>query len=248
MELRSGGWPLARQSLNTVGIEIKNKGVMPALSLYYNEKELRKKDSLQELFFNMPFIHRTYCLTYKSQTEMFVPLTDCAYGYDAATRQAYFTANLSKDFASKRIINRLPLSIIANPSAGPTAIRSQASVSFLKPKNPTPADIHNLSGLHQELRGDLYYINGAETLWYTKAITSGPQRLARQCLTLVLAAMHRLSEICRYQPMSLASHLSGQKNWLLSEFIDMSSAQFVDEIASEITGHEFLIPNIPAAT
>jgi len=56
--------------------------------------------------------------------------------------------------------------------------------------------------------------------------------------------MHRLSEICRYQPLFLDSLLSGQKNWLLSEFIEMSPAQFIDEIASEMTGYQFLIPNV----
>jgi hypothetical protein len=59
--------------------------------------------------------------------------------------------------------------------------------------------------------------------------------------------MHRLSEICRYQPFQLESFLSGQKNWLLSEFIEMSGGQFIDEIASELTGHQFLVPNVRAA-
>jgi hypothetical protein len=46
--------------------------------------------------------------------------------------------------------------------------------------------------------------------------------------------------------MELASHLSGQKNWLLSEFIQMSPVQFIDEMASEITGYQFLMPNVRA--
>jgi hypothetical protein len=61
---------------------------------------------------------------------------------------------------------------------------------------------------------------------------------------MVLAAMHRLSEVCRYRPLELASYLSGQKNWLLSEFIQMAPTQFIDEIASEITGFQFLVPNV----
>jgi hypothetical protein len=59
--------------------------------------------------------------------------------------------------------------------------------------------------------------------------------------------MHRLSEICRYQPLQLASLLAGQKNWLISEFIQMSATQFFDEIASEMTGHQFFIPNVRPA-
>jgi hypothetical protein len=238
----------SRHSLKTVGVEIRNIGVLPALSGYYKEQETRKNHSLQELFFNMPFIHRTYCLTYKSQPEMFIPLTDCAYVWDETTRKAYFAAKLSKDYASSRIVRRLPPSFIATPSEGGVAIRSQATASFSRPRNPTFTDLENLTTLHRQLRSELYYINGTQTLWYAKAVTSGPQRLARQCPTLVLAAMHRLSELCRYQPISLESHLSGQKNWLLSEFIEMSSSQFIDEISSEVTGHDVLVPNVRVAT
>ena len=51
----------------------------------------------------------------------------------------------------------------------------------------------------------------------------------------------------RYDPLQLDRLLAGQKNWLLSEFIEMSPSQFIDEIASEITGYQFLVPNVRAA-
>jgi hypothetical protein len=34
----------------------------------------------------------------------------------------------------------------------------------------------------------------------------------------------------------------------LSEFIQMSAAQFIDEIAAELTGHQFLVPNVRPAS
>jgi hypothetical protein len=52
--------------------------------------------------------------------------------------------------------------------------------------------------------------------------------------------------LCRYKPIELAAFLSGQKNWLLSEFIQMAPNQFIDEIASEITGYQFMTPNTRA--
>ncbi len=60
--------------------------------------------------------------------------------------------------------------------------------------------------------------------------------------------MHRISELCRYKPLQLSSFLSGQQNWLLSEFIQRASIQFFDEIASEITGYRFLAPNVRPAS
>jgi hypothetical protein len=48
--------------------------------------------------------------------------------------------------------------------------------------------------------------------------------------------------------MELAAFLAGQKNWLLSEFIQMSPPQFIDEIAAELTGYQFMMPNVRPAT
>jgi hypothetical protein len=74
---------------------------------------------------------------------------------------------------------------------------------------PTSADLQQIANLRTTLSWNMYYINGAETLWYAKAVTAGPARIERQVPTLVLAAMHHLSELCRYRPLQLASHLAG---------------------------------------
>jgi hypothetical protein len=65
---------------------------------------------------------------------------------------------------------------------------------------------------------------------------------------MTLAAMHRLSELCRYRPIELASFLAGQRNWLISEFIQQTPEQFIDEIASELTGHQIMVPNVRGAS
>ncbi|MCZ2076057.1 MAG: YaaC family protein [Bryobacterales bacterium] len=113
---------------------------------------------------------------------------------------------------------------------------------------PVLTDKANLTTLHRSLRVDLHYINGAQTLWYLKADVPGPTRLGRFPLSITLAAMHRLSEICRYRPIELSAFLAGRKNWLLSEFIHQAPNQFIDELAAEITGHQFMTPNVRIAT
>jgi uncharacterized protein (UPF0332 family) len=238
--------PTSKISIVNEGIRILSKGVVASLSSYYGEAESESTHSLQELLFNMAFIHRTYCLTYTRQTEMFLPLVDCKYLRDKKTKRAYLSAELSSDLEPRQIAKRLPPSLVQDISFGPRAIKTVTSIPCSKTTNPTAADLHGLVDLHRRSRNDLHYINGAQTLWYAKTLVSGPRRLCRQSPTMVLAAMHRLSEICRYRPLELASHLSGQKNWLLSEFIQMSPVQFIDEMASEITGYQFLMPNVRA--
>ena len=233
-----------KHSFPSEGVKIHPQGILPGLSSYYGEQETARTHTLQELFFNMVFIHRTYCLTYSSQSEMFLPLAKCKYVYDTVSKKVFFKADLEKNVPLTSAIKKLPRSFIAAPDLGPRSIKTVASLSWRKPGKPTQANFHELIAFNRELRQELHYINGAQTLWYLQRPTPGPSRLKRQVPTLILAAMHRLSEICRYQPLFLDSLLSGQKNWLLSEFIEMSPAQFIDEIASEMTGYQFLIPNV----
>jgi hypothetical protein len=36
----------------------------------------------------------------------------------------------------------------------------------------------------------------------------------------------------------------GQKDWLLNEFVATAPAQFLDDIACEMTGHQIMTPNV----
>jgi hypothetical protein len=196
----------------------------------------------------MVFIHWTYCLTYSSQKEMFLPLANCGFVYGTRTKEVFFKADIQKDFPFNHAIKKLPATFVRAPAIGDRAIRTVATLTWRKPGRPTAANIQDLINFNRALRqGELHYINGAETLWYLKTAPVGPSKLKRQLPTLILAAMHRLSELCRYDPLQLDRLLAAQKNWLLSEFIEMSPSQFIDEIASEITGYQFLVPNVRAA-
>lgn len=241
--------PSSKIALSNEGVSLMQHGVAPELSRYLGEAETRTQHSLEELLFNLPCIHRTFCLTYKNQSDMFVPLHDCQIAYDPATASAYFSARLSKDFSGKKYIKRLPQSLILDPSCGENlTIKSRLSIPLPRPMARTATEISSVVTLLRSLRPDINYIAGAQTLWYVKAVVPGPSRLQRSPLTCTLLAMHRLSEICRYRPMELASFLSGQKNWLLTEFIRMAPFQFLDEISAELTGQQFMIPNVRPAS
>lgn len=239
--------PNSRITLSNENVQIKAHGIAPALSSYLGETEQQRTHTLQDLFFNLPFVHRTYCLTYKNQADMFIPLTECQYVRDTKTKEVYLQATLSRDFAHPRYRNRLPASL--KPAIGNARMmRSTQSVTMTGRGSGAPATRVKIAALNRSLRAEIQYIKGAQTLWYVKGNVAGPKRLGRFPLTMTLAAMHRLSEICRYKPMELESFLAGRENWLLSEFIQLAPTQFIDEIAAEITGHQFLAPNVRAAT
>jgi len=237
--------------LAIVCVKIKNNGIVPSLAGYFGENEPSNIHSLKELLFNLPYIHRTYCLTYKGQTDMFIPITDGKFIQDKASRKAYFSGKLSRKFANKHVLNRLPSEFIHDTLASTNKelfIKSSTQATLQRPSRPSDSDLQNLKVLHKSLRKNLIYINGAQTLWYIRSQPAGPKILDRTSTTITLAAMHRLSELSRYHPLKLDRFLSSKENWLLSEFIKQSPIQFIDEIASEITGFQFLIPNVRPAT
>jgi len=230
-------------SLGSLKVFIKQSGVLPSLSAYFQETESNHTHAMEDLLYNLPFIHRTYCLTYKSHKDMFFPLKNCEYVRNDATGHVYFRGELDSDVLATSVRKKLPATIIMDHDR-PAALRSAGYVSWNHTSKASSVELANLVVLHRALRADLHYINAAQTLWYLK--TTGQRRLRRFSPTITLAAMHRLSEICRYRPIELAAFMNGQRNWLLSEFVTRAPVQFFDEIASEITGYQFLVPNVRA--
>ena len=102
-------------------------------------------------------------------------------------------------------------------------------------------------GENTQTRLDVAYIRGPMRLWYIKRRLANSSIVERYPLTITFAAMHRMSELSRYEPITLNRYLESRQNYLLSEFIENAPLQFVDEIASEITGQEFMPPGIRTA-
>ncbi len=56
--------------------------------------------------------------------------------------------------------------------------------------------------------------------------------------------MHRLSELSRYEPKVISRHLELKQNRLITEFIQGATNEFIDSIASEITGQTIMAPAV----
>lgn len=235
--------PNRKLSLASLKVIIQQSGILPSVSAYFQETEANHTHAMEDLLYNLPFIHRTYCLTYTSRGDMFFPLRNCEYARNDETGEVFFRGEFASDISAKPLRNKLPATIIMDPDR-PGAIRSADQVFWSHANKASSGELSSLIALHQKLRADLYYINGSQTLWYLR--TTGKRRLSRRSPTIVLAAMHRLSEICRYRPIELVAFMNGQRNWILSEFVAMAPAQFFDEVAAEITGYQFLVPNVRA--
>lgn len=228
-------------------ITFKTGGVLALLCSYFGESEAVIEHTLKDILYNLVYIHRAYNLTFPSQPELFIPITKPKFVKKPHSTKAWFCAEISDArYTNQHIINKLPASFEQDKSPEFVSkdkfiIRRTNRFSWRHGKSHRSGNIERLKNYHKALRKQVYYIHGATRLWYVKR-KHRPAVIDRRSLTLTYAAMHRLSELTRYNPMLLVKHMRAQHNWLLSEFIATACTQFIDEISSEITNQEFMIP------
>ncbi len=228
-------------SLSNEKVKFKNGGILPALCLHLGETSNGEIYSLKDLLYNLPNIHRAFDLTYSSVPELFIPISKPKIVRSMTTHKSWFCVELTDKFATQHTINKLPTGFERERSVQDEWI-IRARRRFDWRPNQRSASLNRYKNYHKKLRKDLYYINGTSRLWYIKRGGNMSGIIPRSSMTITFAAMHKLSEMARYTPDKLSRHFDCQHNWLLSEFITSAPAQFIDEISSELTGHEFMVP------
>ena len=143
----------------SVGIKIKTDGVLPALSHYYNESERSNTHTLSDIFFNLPFIHRTYSLTNHPIKEIFIPLVRPSFVFDGASRAIRVMANLTADYPDPRHCKNLPQSFDWHIADGRYFLLSKQSAEISSTSDPTADDLEKLICLAKRIREDVYYIS-----------------------------------------------------------------------------------------
>lgn len=236
------GYTLEGQtSLNNEKVKFKRGGILASLCNHLGETSNDEDYSLKDLLYNLPNIHRSFDLTYSSDSEIFIPIFNPKIVRHESRAESWFCAELKGKFASGHTINKLPAGFQRDMSDQSNyIIRSSRRFNWVT--NENTQNISRYTNYHKRLRQHLYYINGGTRLWYIKRGGNIAGIIPRNSMTIMFAAMHKLSEMARYTPDKLAKHFDCQHNWLLSEFINSAPVQFIDEISSELTGYEFMIP------
>jgi hypothetical protein len=193
--------------------------------------------SLQDLLYNLVYLHRAFILSVPSRQELFIPVRNPRIVRSNANNEAWFCAELDRQHASQHTVNKMPPGYERDLGAGDGFVIRKTKRFRWKKSNLAAYEAYHLG-----LRKHVHYIHSSQRLWYLKRSPGPAGFVARSALTITFAAMHRLSELARYTPELLAKHFEGRYNWLLSEFISVAPGQFLDAISSEMTGHEFMPP------
>lgn len=232
-------------SLDGEKVHFHTGGVLAGLCRLLGENADESEITLKQALYNLPFIHRAYTVTFTSVPELFIPVRNLRFVRKSGSKEAWFCAEVENRYNTKHTMNKLPedweLDI---GSQEPGTVRYKNRFKWNGSKPDSGDNQERLTTYHSKVRKHVSYIFGPQRLWYLKRGEIGTQYVKRSSLTLSFATMHRLSELSRYDPLSLRNHLNRQHNWLLTEFISLAVPQFIDEIAAEITGCDIMIPGI----
>ncbi|WP_083938085.1 YaaC family protein [Paenibacillus daejeonensis] len=242
----SGESIAGRVNIQNERISIHPRGVLSGLSSYLRESITAPKESytLKDVLYNLEYIHRAYNMTYSNQPELYIPVEDIRFVHDKERKIGWLEAVLEPHYSSQTTITKLEGYSLDNYYSNSNfyVIRRNKTFIWEAPRNaPTAVSVESFKRYYYKNRRNLRYIFSPNKLWYIKRSNLTNGLINKSTLTLTFAAMHRLSEMSRYDPNTLDKHLSNSAGWLLSEFITKSAYQFIDMISSEITGDDFRV-------
>lgn len=229
-----------RANLNDAKTSIKGAGVLFELAKYYNFNLPIGKHSISGLLYNIPCVHRAYCITF-SKPEIFVPIYKPVYVKKDKSKDAWIKFEVDSKYAGTKAFKSFP-----------TGFEQDISItekSVIRMKKRFYWDIHKtmderkieLNSYHKKVRKHLYYIYGESKLWYIKKqILENKDFDSAPSTVMIFSVFHWISELVRYNPKLFDKYMKSKYNWLIHEFINNSLDQFVDEISCEITGEDIM--------
>ncbi|MEL4339093.1 YaaC family protein [Shewanella xiamenensis] len=236
--------------LNNELVRFQLRGVLSGLCVYLEEpvtpespERKFEEYNLKDILYNLPYVHRAYHSTYGNQAELFIPVLNPRIVHDKSRGKCWLELQLEPEHSNATTLGRLVgYSLDRRYRNDETyTVRRNKDFKWNAPRNkPDLLSDNRLKNYLKNRRSEMAYIFSASDLWYVKRKDlKSASVINRSTLPLTYAAMHRLSELARYEPQSLRAHLDKDASWLLSEFIEKSIVQFIDQLSCEITGNEF---------
>ncbi|MCB9222415.1 MAG: hypothetical protein H6615_11375 [Ignavibacteria bacterium] len=88
-------------------VRFHSKGILPQLSNYLNCPLSFQKHSLFDVLYNLPFIHRCFCISTNTTTELFIPIKNPKYVTHTQFHNGWVCAELKDNYANQHTLNKL---------------------------------------------------------------------------------------------------------------------------------------------
>lgn len=241
----SGSSTAGNTNLKNEMISFKSRGIASALGRYFKDDPIEGDYSMWALLYNLAFVHRAFNLSYPTEsTELFTPLKNLRYIISDFQHYGWFVAETFSSYESQHTLNKVSgLGFRKDGQQQRFSIRYEKKFKWYHQGPKRANNLNRLSNYQNKFRKHLSYIYGDTTLWYIKR-TGVNNIIDKHPVTIIFALMHRLSELARYEPLTLNGHFKLRQNWLLTEFINGSADQFIDMISCEITNSNIMRPSI----
>ena len=207
----SGYQKKSKLSLSNEMIILKSGGILPALSKCLGDlvpSGISKVEyTLKNLLRNLVYIHRTYSLTYTSEgsKELFIPFEDVFFVKKDKSNECWFSAEIDEKYATQHTLNKIDNFFEKDINFEDRLIVRFKDRSIWK-GNQTSSSTKFIN-YHKKNRKNVQYIAGTSSRWYIKR-TNIKESIPLSSLSITFAAMHRLSELSRYEPITLSKHLN----------------------------------------
>ncbi len=219
---------------------VKGAGVLPELARYYSFDIAAGQYSMAQLLYNIPCVHRAYCITF-SKPEIFIPVARPVFVKKDNSREAWIKFEVHGRYANTNTLKSLPVKFERDIGVTNRYTVRMKKRFYWDIHKPIDERKNALNNYHVKTRNYLYYIYGESKLWYIKKQVSGNDVLELSPSSiLIFCVFHWISELVRYNPKLFNKYMKSKQNWLLHEFINNALDQFVDEIGCEITGEDIM--------
>ncbi len=239
----------ARVTLKSEMMNIKTKGVLSSLYLHFNEAIPASPYNLYYVLYNLPFLHRAFTTTF-NVPELLIPINEPYFvrfvnstKSDRTIRESWIKFEIvDKKYQDGRILKNIPTSFERDIPDSKYYFRKKKRFEWSTSKRAKNNNLKNLLSYHSKIHKYFTLICGDSYFWYLRR--DHRDTIFVNQILLIFSAMHRLSELSRYDPLRLEKHFFAGHNWLLTEFINLAPKQFLNLISSEITGKDFKRPGI----
>lgn len=225
---------LRKSGLSSEIVKISENGALVQLLNYFNSIEYKNTQHRVHLLMrNLPFLEEAFLRTYPGSSRLFIPIENPQIELLKDTAGEFrFSATIDNRYIDDKLHKILPEGFF---------VEDECEGSIYAHINMP------ISSGHREIRERVFLYSGNPQRWYikrgkwkarAKGFNTNESYINLSSPVITFAILHRLSSLVRYDPVSYRSHLKNKELWLVSEFLSLAPAQFINEIASEITGTE----------
>lgn len=162
-------------------------------------KSFPETHTLKNILYNLEFIHRAYKLTFNGDSELFIPIVKPRFVFDRNNSEGWMEFQLEESDSNARTLSNIE-TFDRDDFYKTDAYYLRSRETFRWSSKNNEANLDGFKRYYKTMRKKFVYIYSTNELWYYKRMNLTSGVISKNSLVLTFSAMHRLSEMSRYDP------------------------------------------------